>query len=404
MGRVAITGLGIVSALGARREDVWRNLVSGVCGIGEVTLFDTAGYHSRLAAQAAGFDPATHFSLLERRRWSRSDQLAVVAAGEALADAGLPRAFADPERVAVVFGAGTSDLLRNEDYLAEARARGISRAKPSNVLHFFSNTPADVVGSRFGVLGPRHTVVAACSSSTIALGYAADAIRAGTIDVALAGGADALCRLTFSGFNALRLVDTVPCRPFDAERSGMTIGEAGAVLVLEDLERARRRGASIYAELAGHGATCEAHHPTSPEPDGVAIAATIRAALDDARVSADEIDHVNAHGTGTIHNDRAEARAFHRVFGERASSLPINAIKSMTGHCLGAAGAIEAAALALTIARGVIPPTINHRRSDPECDLDVVPNTAREQRVRCAVSTSLAFGGNDAALVMRRIE
>jgi 3-oxoacyl-[acyl-carrier-protein] synthase II len=394
----------LVSALGAGREEVWRNLVNGVCGIGELTLFDPAGYHSRLAAQVADFDPAAHFSALEQRRWSRSDQLAVLATTEALADAGLDGTFPNPERVGVLFGAGTSDLFRNEEYLAEARAKSVARARPSNVVNFFSSTSADIVSSRFGVLGPRQTVVAACSSSTIAIGYAADAIRTGTIDVALAGGADVLCRLTFSGFNALRLVDTSPCRPFDAERGGMTIGETGAVLVLEDLDAARARGAAVYAELAGYSATCEAYHPTSPEPDGHAIAATIRAALDDARVSAGDVDHVNAHGTGTIHNDRAEARAFHRVFGSRATMLPVNAIKSMTGHCLGAAGAIEAAALALTIARGVIPPTINHRVSDPECDLDVVPNTAREQRVNCALSTSLAFGGNDAALVMRRIE
>jgi 3-oxoacyl-[acyl-carrier-protein] synthase II len=404
VGRVAITGIGIVSALGARREDVWHNLVNGTCGIAEVTLFDPSGYHSRMAAQLADFDPVAHFSPLERRRWSRSDQIAVLAAGEALADAGLNGSLADPERVGVMFGAGTSDLIRNETYLVEARAKGVARARPSNVFNFFSSTPADVVSSRFGVQGPRHCVVAACSSSTIALGYAADAIRAGTIDVALAGGADVLCRLTFSGFNALRLVDTVPCRPFDRDRSGMTIGEAAAVLVLEDLDRAKARGASIYAELAGHSATCEAYHPTSPEPEGAAIAETIQAALADAQVPADAIDHVNAHGTGTIHNDRAEARAFHRVFGARVVSVPINAIKSMTGHCLGAAGAIEAAALAMTISRGVIPPTINHQHNDPQCALDVVPNAAREQRVRCALSTSLAFGGNDAALVMRRIE
>jgi 3-oxoacyl-[acyl-carrier-protein] synthase II len=262
----------------------------------------------------------------------------------------------------------------------------------------------DVVGARFGLTGPRHCVVAACSSSTIAIGYAADAIRRGTIDTALAGGADALCRLTFSGFNALRLMDIEPCRPFDAGRQGMSIGEVGAVLVLEDFDRARARGVTIYAELAGYGAACEAYHPTSPEPEGTIIAATIRAALADAQLPVDAVDHINAHGTGTLHNDRAEARAFHRVFGDRAKSLPVNAIKAMTGHCLGAAGAIEAAVLALTIARGVIPPTINHHRDDPDCALDVVPNQAREVRVRCGLSTSLAFGGNDAALVMQRVE
>jgi 3-oxoacyl-[acyl-carrier-protein] synthase II len=184
----------------------------------------------------------------------------------------------------------------------------------------------------------------------------------------------------------------------------MTIGEAAAILVLEDMDSARRRGAAIYAELAGHSATCEAYHPTSPEPDGHAIASTIRQALDDARVSAGDVDHINAHATGTIHNDRAEASAFHRVFGDRVHTIPVNGIKSMVGHCLGAAGAIEAATLALTIARGIIPPTVNHRETDPDCALDVVANSARAQAVRCGVSTSLAFGGNDAALLMRRVD
>ena len=399
-----MTGIGLVSALGVGREATWRAMVDGRCGIRPVTLFDTSGYRSKLAAQIGDYEPARHFSSLERRRWSRSDQIAVLASQEAIEDAGLDGKELDPRRTGVMFGAGTSDLLRNEEYLRDARAKGVARAKPSRIVNFFSNTPVDIVSARFGLLGPRHCVVAACSSSSIALGYAADAIRAGRIDAALAGGADALCRLTFSGFNALRLVDTEPCRPFDAGRQGMTIGEAGAVLVLEALDRARARGAVIYAELAGYGSACEAYHPTSPEPEGHVIAATVRAALADAGLPADAVDHVNAHGTGTVHNDRAEARAFHRVFGDRAGTLPVNSIKSMAGHCLGAAGAIEAAVLALTIARGVIPPTVNHQHSDPDCKLDVVPNEARPWDVRCGVSTSLAFGGNDAALVMRRVE
>jgi 3-oxoacyl-[acyl-carrier-protein] synthase II len=402
--RVAVTGIGLVSALGVGREATWRAMVDGRCGIRPVTLFDTTGYRSKLAAQIGDYEPARRFSPLERRRWSRSDQIAVLASQEALEDAGLDGSRLDPRRTGVMFGAGTSDLLRNEEYLRDARAKGVARAKPSQIVNFFSNTPVDIVSAKFGLLGPRHCVVAACSSSSIALGYAADAIRAGTIDAALAGGADALCRLTFSGFNALRLVDTAPCRPFDAGRQGMTIGEAGAVLVLEEFDRARARGAVIYAELAGYGSACEAYHATSPEPEGHVIAATVRAALADAGLPADAVDHVNAHGTGTLHNDRAEARAFHRVFGDRAGALPVNSIKSMVGHCLGAAGAIEAAVLALTIARGVIPPTVNHQRSDPDCALDVVPNEARPWEVRCGVSTSLAFGGNDAALVMRRVE
>jgi len=402
--RVAITGIGCLSALGATREAVWQGMVEGRCGIGPLRLFDPKGYRSGLAAEVADYDPTRHFSGVERRRWSRCDQITILAVSEALADAGLTADDLDPDRVGVALGAGANDLLRNETYLVDVRRRGVARARLSNITNFFSNTSVDIVGERFGFTGPRHCVVAACSSSTIAIGHAVDNLRAQTIDVAVAGGADVLCHLTFSGFNALRLVDIEPCRPFDASRAGMTIGEGAGILVLEDFDRARRRGARIYAELAGHSATCEAYHPTSPEPDGHAVAATIQSALMDANVSADDIDHINAHGTGTPHNDRAEARAFHRVLGSRARSVPVNSIKSMVGHCLGAAGAVEAAALALTIARGVIPPTVNHRRTDPDCDLDVVANVAREQPVRCAVSTSLAFGGNDAALVMRAVE
>ena len=284
--RVVITGIGTIASIGATREAVWSALIAGRSGIRPVTLFDPTGYRSHLAAEIPDLDAAGDFTPRDRRRLSRCDRAAIVAAGEALDDAGLAGSGADPRRTGIMLGSGTADLLRNEDYLADVRAHGFRGARPSAIFNHFPSTPVDAVGERFGVLGPRACIVAACSSSTIAIGYAADAIRRNEIDVALAGGADVLCRLTFSGFNALRLVDVEPCRPFDSARAGMTIGEAAAVLVLEDLDRARRRGASIYAELLGYSATCEAYHPTSPEPEGKAVAATIRAALDAARVNA----------------------------------------------------------------------------------------------------------------------
>jgi 3-oxoacyl-[acyl-carrier-protein] synthase II len=401
--RIVVTGIGTIASIGATREAVWNGLVEGRSGIGPVTLFDPAGFRSRLAAEIPDLDAAGHFTPLERRRLSRCDRAAIVASAEALADAGLTADDIDARRAGVMLGSGTADLLRNEDYLADLRARGFAGARPSKVFNHFPSTPVDAVGERFSFRGPRACVVAACSSSTIAIGYAADAIRRHEIDVALAGGSDVLCRLTFSGFNALRLIDLEPCRPFDSARAGMTIGEAAAVVVLEDFDGARRRGAPVYAEIVGYSATCEAYHPTSPEPEGRAVAATIRAALERARVAADDVDHVNAHGTGTLHNDRAEARAIGEVFGERRRRLPVTSIKAAVGHCLGAAGAIEAAALAMSISRGVIPPTLRHTMTDPECDVDVVANDAREAKVRCGVSMSLAFGGNDAALVMRAV-
>ena len=402
--RVAVTGIGLMSALGTTREAVWHGLVSGRCGMADVTLFDTAGYRSARAAEipAYGRDPA--FSENAWRRLSRSDQIAVIASREALVDAGQLAADLPRDRMGVIFGSGTADLMRNEEWFAEMRRRGIRRAPPAKIFGHFPNAPCDVVASCFGFEGLKSSVLSACSSGTVAIGYAADAIAWGQLDVALAGASDVLCRLTFSGFNALRLVDRESCRPFCRSRQGMNLGEAAAVLVLEDLVEARRRGANVYAEVAGYGVRCEAYHQTAPEPEGKAVAALIGDALRAARVSADEVDHVNAHGTATPQNDQAEARGMRLAFGERTARVPVTSIKSMVGHCLAAAGAIEAATLALSIARGVVPPTVNFREPDPDCDVDVVANDARQTPVSCGVSTSLAFGGNDAALVMRRAD
>ena len=401
--RVAVTGIGMMSALGTTREAVWKGLVSGQCGIADVTLFDTAGYRSSKAAEIPAYGRDAAFSEKAWRRLSRSDQIAVIASREALSDSGMLDTDVARDRMGVILGSGTADLMRNEEWFADMRRRGIRRAPPSKIFDHFPNTPCDVVATCFGFEGLKSSVLSACSSGTVAVGYAADAIASGQLDVALAGASDVLCRLTFSGFNALRLVDKEPCRPFCRTRQGMNLGEAAAMLVLEDLAHARRRGAHVYAEIAGYGVRCEAYHPTAPEPEGKAVAALIEEALRAARVSADAVDHVNAHGTATPQNDQAEARGIRRVFGERARHIPVTSIKSMVGHCLAAAGAIEAATLALSIARGVVPPTIGFREPDPECDVDLVANEARRVPIACGVSTSLAFGGNDAALVMRRV-
>lgn len=401
--RVAITGVGLVTALGVTREESWRRMLAGECGICATTIFDTEGYRSRVAAEVDidGVDEGS--TPLERRRRSRSDRIGVRAAVEALADAQVLDGPVDRSRVGVFFGAGTADLLRNEDFYRTWITAGLHRTRRSDAWNHFPSTPVDVVAEKFGFEGPRGCIVAACSSSTIAIGRGVESIRRGHADVVLAGGTDALSRLTYSGFNLLRLMDPAPCRPFDRSRAGMNIGEGAGILVLEDLERARRRGAPIYAELAGHSLACEAFHPTAPEPEGKPVAAVIHLALRDAGISPDEVQHINAHGTATSQNDSAEARGFRRVFGDRIDRIPVTSIKSMIGHCLGASGAVEAAALALTIARGAIPPTIHHTETDTVCAVDVVANQAREQRVRCGVSTSLGFGGNDSALVMRAV-
>lgn len=402
--RVAITGIGLLTAVGSTREESWNNLVDGRCGIAPLTLFESDGYRSRIAAQVDDAAVRDRLTPLQRRRWSRSDQFAVLSAREAIADAGLTDAYrAKPDRVGVIIGSSTGDLLRNERYVQGSVLPGSGPRRLSDAWNHFYSTGVDIIAGEFGFEGLRSCIVAACASSTMAVGAALDAIRFGRADAVLAGGTDSLARLTFSGFNALRVMDPEACRPFDRGRAGMNIGEGSAVLVLEKMDAARRRGARIYAEVAGHSLTCEAFHPTSPEPDGRAIAATMSRALEDAAIPSSDVRHVNAHGTATPHNDRAESRGIRMVFGEAGRRLPVTSVKSMVGHTLGASGGIEAAVAALTVFHGVIPPTIHHTETDPECDVDVVANDAREMPVDCVVSTSLAFGGNDAAVVLRAV-
>ena len=403
MRRVAITGVGLVTALGSTREATWSAMLAGRCGIRPLSVFDTTGYRSRLAGEVSLEEVVAGMPPLQRRRWSRSDQFGVAAATEALADSGVLEHGVDRTRVGVMLGAGTADLLRNERFVFTAIDGGVERGRRSDLWNHFSNTPVDVIAGHFQLEGARSCVVAACSSSTIAIGQALSAIRRGRLDVTVAGGTDALARLTFSGFNALRLMDAEPCRPFDRGRNGMNIGEGAGMLVLEDLDHARQRGAHVYGEVAGYSLACEAFHPTAPEPEGQIVAATIQQALQDARCSVDDVDHLNAHGTATPQNDRAEARGVRAVFRERARHVLVTSVKSMVGHCLGAAGGVEAAITALSVDRGVVPPTLHFSERDPECDVEIVANTAREHRIRCAVSTSLAFGGNDAALVIRAL-
>jgi 3-oxoacyl-[acyl-carrier-protein] synthase II len=399
--RVVITGIGLVTSIGATKDASWQAMLEGRCGIGPVTVFDPEGFRSTIAAEV-DLDAATSsLTPLERRRWSRADQIGVVAADEALADSGVLDG-ADRTRIGVLLGAGTADLIRNERY-HRTLLHGDHRPRPSDAWNHFANTVVDLIAERHQLEGMRSCLAAACASSTIAIGQGLDAIRAGRLDGALVGGSDALARLTFSGFNALRVMDPEPCRPFDRNRAGMNIGEGAAILVLESYDRARRRGARIYAEVAGYSLTCEAYHPTAPEPEGYAIAALVQSALRDARIDPSAVQHVNAHGTATPQNDAAEARGFRRAFGDRSLQLPVTSIKSMVGHCLGAAGGIETAAAVLSIAHGMIPPTIHVAEPDPACPVDVVANAARGVPLEVVVSTSLGFGGNDAAVVVRAV-
>jgi 3-oxoacyl-[acyl-carrier-protein] synthase II len=390
--RVVVTGLGAVTSLGNDLTSTWEGLVAGRCGIGPITLFDASAFRTKLAAEIKelpqGFDPAL------RRRLSRTDVIGLTAAAEALADSGLDLDREDLSRIGVVLGGGVSGLLDSENYFRDLLARGPRHARPTKVLNHPPDQTTDRIAERWGLLGPRSTITTACSSSGTSLGYAADLIRHGFCDAVVTGGADTFARLTHGGFNALRSVDPEPCRPFDLRRKGLSIGEAAGLLVFEDEGHARRRGARIRARFLGYGVTSDAHHMTQPEPTGEAGARTMTACLLASSLNPGDVDYVNAHGTATPQNDSAETAAIKRALGTRAREIPVSSIKSMLGHCLCSAGAIEAVATVRTIETGLVPPTIHWEEPDPECDLDIVPNAAREVRVKIALSNSFAFGGN----------
>ena len=397
--RVVVTGIGAVTSIGAGVEEFWSNLLEGKCGIGPVSLFDAAPYRTQTAAEV-GEIPDGFLTAGEKRRMSRADRMGLAAAREAVAQSGLDLSRENPARVGVILGGGTSGLLDSEDFFF--RHLHGRKARPSRVLNHMPDAITDRVAQHFGAEGIKCTITTACSSSANAMGYAHDAIASGWVDVVITGGSDVLARLTYGGFNSLRSVDPGPCRPFDRERKGLSIGEAAGILVFEERERARRRGAPILAEFLGYGVTSDAYHMTAPDPTGIAGGRTIAAALECAGVNASDVDYVNAHGTATPQNDSAETAAIKAALGDRARRIPVSSIKSMVGHCLCASGAIEGVATVLTVRDQRIPPTIHYENADPDCDLDYVPNAAREGNVDVAISNSFAFGGNSSVVVFAR--
>jgi 3-oxoacyl-[acyl-carrier-protein] synthase II len=388
--RVAITGLGIFCSIGGNVAEFFDALREGRSGIGPVTLFDTSKYPSKIGAEIRDYRPEDFFDKKRLRRLSRTDQFALIAAEEAVRNSGLP--LDHPEEVGVCLGAGAGGMFEVETYHREVLLHG--KSKPFLLLPFIPSFSTDRIAKRFGFSGPKLTVTTACSSSATAIGYGADLIKNGRARVVLCGGSEALCELTFGGFNSLRAMDPSPCRPFDRKRAGMSLGEGAAILVLEDLDEAVRREAKVYAEFLGYGLSGEAYHMTAPEPSGTIEARIMREAMEEGGISPSEVDHINAHGTGTPLNDKVETLAIKKAFGERAYAIPVTSIKSMVGHCLGSAGAIEAIASILSITRRFVPPTLNHTEGDEECDLDYVPGTSRQKEVRFVLSNSFAFGGN----------
>jgi 3-oxoacyl-[acyl-carrier-protein] synthase II len=397
MRRVVITGVGSINALGVGVEAFVDGLRGGRCGVGVLSLFDSTAYRSACAAEVHDLAAPAWLPPPLGRRASRSDLLALIAAREAVGAAGLD---GDLSAVGVVVGATTGGMFGSEEQL---RRRTLALRPVQRVVMLATpvSTSVDLLASLFGCYGPRLTVSTACSSGGNALGIAADWIRSGRAGAVICGGVDSLCRMTFSGFNALQALDTVPCRPFDRERAGLSLGEGSAMFVLEEIETAQARGATILAEFLGCGVSADAHHITQPRPDGAGALHAMQGALRDAGVSADEIDYVNAHGTATPLNDVLETRALKSLLGRRAYRVPVTSTKSMVGHCLAAAGAIEALACVLALRGGFIPPTVNLEHPDPECDLDYVPKRSRTQSIRTAMSNSYGFGGNNTSIVLR---
>ena len=401
---VAVTGLGAVSGYGWGVPALWEGLLSGRTAIRCVERFDPGAYRTRLAAEVPA-GPAFDGGHGPVRRLSLADRFALVATAEALAAAGLPDRL-DDLAAGIFFGSSTGGMLESEEFYRRMTPGDGAAARRSAIGLLASQQPGgpgDAVARVHGVHGPVATVASACASATLALGAALEALRDGEVEVALAGGSDSLCRLTFAGFNSLRAVDAMPCRPFRRERTGMTIGEGAAVLVLESAERVARRGVAPIAWLAGVGASCDAHHMTSPDPEGDGIERAVNAALADAGLGPRAVDFVNVHGTGTPANDVAEARMLARRFGERA--LPATSTKACIGHYLGAAGAVEAVATVLGLAHGLVHPTPGEGTVERELGVDLVVGAPRAlPGARCALSTNLAFGGANAACVLLRPE
>ena len=405
--RVVVTGLGAMTPLGHTVEETWDGLVAGRSGVGPITQFDSSGLPCHIAAEIKDFDPRKYMPFKEARRMSRASQLALAASQEAVKDAGLAIPLADPERVGVLVGSGMGGLDVADAGLQAARERGPRAVGPFVLIASLINMPTHHVSLEIGSLGPLSTVVAACATGTQAIGEAAEWIWRGNCDVVVAGGVEGLIHLgSMAGFSAMRalsLRNDEPeraSRPFDADRDGFVVGEGAGIVVLERLDHALARGAHIYAEILGHASSSDAFHVAAPDPNGAGAVRAMQWALRDAGVEPDAVDYVNAHGSGTPLNDATETKAIKTVFGEHAYELAISSTKSMVGHLLGAAGAVEAIAGIQSLRFDTIHPTINYETPDPECDLDYVPNSARQTPVNIVLSNSFGLGGQNACLVM----
>jgi 3-oxoacyl-[acyl-carrier-protein] synthase II len=408
--RVVITGIGAVTALGLTARDTWRRLLAGESGAAAITHFDAAAMACRIAAEVKGFNPASVVAEHEVRKIDPFTQFGMSAGQEAMQDAGLASGGFDPDRMGCMFGVGIGGLTDIEATKELLMERGPRRVSPFFIPKIMMNAVAGQLSMRWGLRGPNFVTASACASSNHALGLAFRAIKHGDADAMLAGGTEAtITPLGISGFCALRAMSqrndapTKASRPFDKGRDGFVMGEGAGAVVLEEYEHAKKRGARIYAEFKGFGMTADAYHITSPAPEGAGAARAMRLALTEANVSPENVQYVNAHGTSTEINDMLETQALKTVFGAHARKLAISSTKSMTGHLLGGAGAVEAVVTTLSIAEGKVHPTINQEEPDPECDLDYIPNVGRDLSVSNAISNSLGFGGHNAVVLLGRV-
>ena len=409
--RVVVTGIGIVSPLGLDRQSTWHNLIAGKSGVAPITSFDTEGYRTTIAAEVKGFDAAAFVGRKEARRMDRFVQLGAVAALEAVEHAGLKVTSDNCTRVSIMIASGIGGIITLSEQVGVLGSRGPSRVSPFLVPMMLPDMASGQVSIMLGAKGPNYSTVSACSSGADSIGQALEVLQEGDADVVLAGGAEAaICPIGVAGFNACQALSTRnddpkgASRPFDAERDGFVIGEGAAVIVMETLQSAVKRGATPLVEIVGYGSTADANHITQPAPEGEGASRAMKIAIKKAGLQPDEIGYVNAHGTSTPLNDKYETMAMKGVFDEEVYRVPISSTKSMTGHLLGASGALEAAITTLSISEETIPPTINLKNADPECDLDYTPHIARQGRINAALSNSFGFGGHNASLAFQRYE
>lgn len=409
--RIVITGIGVISPFGDGVVPFWDALIHGKNGIGKVSLFDASELNCQVAAECKDFDATKYMDHKEVKRSDRYTHFAVAAAKLAMQDAGLNESNLIPERFGVLIGSGVGGMDTIETQARAFIERGPRRVSPFMIPNLLANMSSGVVAIALGAKGVNFSVVSACATGTHAIGEALLHLQAGREDVILAGGSEAaVTPLAFAGFCAMKAMATNfndepqrASRPFDADRCGFVMGEGAGVIALERYDHAVARGAHIYCEISGYGATCDAYHITSPDIEGRGLSQCLARTLEDANLNPEDVDYINAHGTSTPYNDKFETAAIHKVFGGHAKKLMVSSTKSMTGHMLGAAGAIEAAVCAKTIETGIVPPTINYEHPDPDCDLDYVPNTARESPVKVAISTNLGFGGHNGALLFKKM-